>query len=184
MNHSHIYNLISVVVLCPLLACSEQSNETALTKHGSDSIVQTSQGLDDPVNSDIKLDIYKSPTCGCCGKWVEHAEQRGFSLTTHHPPDLNRFKQKHGIASQYQSCHTVVSAKGYVFEGHIPARYIREFLAAPPIDALGLAVPAMPMGSPGMEMNDRFMPYQVLLLKRGGGAQVFAEVNSPTQQYE
>ncbi|MBQ0721485.1 MAG: DUF411 domain-containing protein [Gammaproteobacteria bacterium] len=165
---------VAVLSFILLLACSEQASESS---------AQTPQSVVGPVSNGIAMDIYKSPTCGCCGKWVEHAEQRGISLTTHHPADLNKLKAEHGIAPEYQSCHTVVSAEGYVFEGHIPARFIHAFLAEPPADALGLAVPAMPLGSPGMEMEDRFSPYTVLLLKRDGSTQVFAEVSTPAQQY-
>ena len=70
------------------------------------------------------------------------------------------------------------SSQGYVFEGHIPAKFISRFLASPPKDAIGLTVPAMPVGSPGMEYQDKFMPYQVLLLKNDGSSQVYAQVNS------
>ncbi len=77
-----------------------------------------------------------------------------------------------------------MSAEGYLFEGHVPARYMKQFLASPPADALGLAVPAMPVGSPGMEMGDRFSPYAVLLLKADGSAELFAQVDSPAQQYQ
>ncbi|MGB1058644.1 MAG: DUF411 domain-containing protein, partial [Ketobacter sp.] len=77
-----------------------------------------------------------------------------------------------------------VSKQGFVFEGHIPARYIQQFLANPPEGAFGLAVPAMPVGSPGMEVNERFMPYQVLLLKKDGSTEVFAAVENAAQQYE
>lgn len=137
-----------------------------------------------PAPSGIALDVYKSPSCGCCGLWVDHAEQRGFSVATHHPEDLNQLKFDQGIAPEVQSCHTAVSVEGYVFEGHIPARYIRDFLAKPPAGARGLAVPAMPLGSPGMEMGDRFMPYEVLLLKEDGSTAVYAKVTTPAQQYE
>ena len=137
-----------------------------------------------PAPFDIALDVYKSPTCGCCGKWIEHAEQRGFSVSTHHPENLNQLKVDQGIAPRVQSCHTSVSAEGYVFEGHIPARYIRDFLANPPAGARGLAVPAMPLGSPGMEVKDRFMPYEVLLLQDDGSTAVYAKVTTPGQQYE
>jgi hypothetical protein len=180
---NRIFKLLNLLILLPVMACSEQSGKNPVTETDDGPADQASQTLQAQVNSSIKMDIFKSPTCGCCGKWAEHAEQRGLSLTTHHPEDLNRIKQEHNIGPQYQSCHTVVSAEGYVFEGHIPARYIHEFLAAPPDDAIGLAVPAMPAGSPGMEMGDRFKPYQVLLLKRDGGAQVFAEVRAATEQY-
>lgn len=177
-----MYSLV-LISLLSVMACSEQSSEPVIAQQGGS---ESPAGVTNNVaqaGANIAMDIYKSPTCGCCGKWVEHGEQQGFSLTTHHPADLNKLKAEHGIAPEYQSCHTIVSAEGFVFEGHIPARYIREFLMAPPADARGLAVPGMPVGSPGMEMGDRFMPYQVLLLKRDGSAEVFAEVSTSTQQY-
>ena len=183
MNYRHC--LIGAVLTLSLLACSEQNNEPAIVQTDVVSSVELAaeQSVAQSSSAAITMDIYKSPTCGCCGKWVDHAEDRGFSLTTHHPEDLNKLKLDKGIAAQYQSCHTVVSAEGFVFEGHIPARYIQQFLAAPPADALGLSVPAMPMGSPGMEMGDRFAPYQVLLLKRDGSAEVYAKISSPLEQY-
>ncbi|HAC34497.1 MAG TPA: metal-binding protein [Gammaproteobacteria bacterium] len=131
----------------------------------------------------IAMNVYTSPTCGCCGLWVEHAEQRGFKLSTHYPADLSLFKFEQGIKPELQSCHTAVSAEGYLFEGHVPARYMLEFLANPPAGARGLAVPAMPVGSPGMEVGDRFTPYEVLLLSEDGGTEVFARVTEPGQQY-
>ena len=123
--------------------------------------------------------VYKSPTCGCCKAWVSHLDDAGITTLTRDTADLATLKADKGIAPQYQSCHTAVSEDGYVFEGHIPARYVEQFLAAPPQDALGLAVPGMPVGSPGMEMLGRFSPYQVLLLKRDGSTQVFADINRP-----
>ncbi|MBL4583432.1 MAG: hypothetical protein JKX83_02340 [Pseudomonadales bacterium] len=128
------------------------------------------------------MDIYKSPTCGCCVDWVSHVEQHGFSFTTHHPTNLNQVKSELGIAPQYRSCHTAVTAQGYVFEGHVPARYIKQFMASPPVGARGLAVPNMPVGSPGMEMDKRFEPYQVLLLKSDGSAELYANITHPGQQ--
>lgn len=122
------------------------------------------------------LTIHKSPTCGCCKAWVDHVDEAGFDYSTHDMADLSGLKADKGIAPQYQSCHTAVSEVGYVFEGHVPARYIEQFLAAPPEDALGLTVPGMPVGSPGMEMGDQFSPYQVLLLKRDGSTEVFANI--------
>ena len=131
----------------------------------------------------VALKVYKSPTCGCCGKWIEHAEGYGFDSEIFHPRDLNAVKNEYGIPPRYRSCHTAVSPDGYVFEGHIPAKIVREFLNAPPEDAIGLTVPAMPVGSPGMEVGDNFMPYQVLLLKTGGAIEVFAEVSALSDQY-
>jgi hypothetical protein len=76
-----------------------------------------------------------------------------------------------------------VSSYGYVFEGHIPARYIKQFLEQLPAGAVGLAVPGMPMGSPGMEQGEDFTPYEVLLLMADGTHQVFASVRDPREQY-
>jgi len=109
-------------------------------------------------------------------------EDAGFDTQTHHPADLNQFKSDQGIAPKFQSCHTAVSIEGYVFEGHIPERFVHQFLENPPDDAIGLSVPGMPTGSPGMEMGDEFMPYKVWLLKKDGSAEVLASVNSPDQQ--
>ncbi len=128
------------------------------------------------------LDVYKTATCGCCTGWVEHAELAGLSTTTHHPDNLNEIKESFGISPRVQSCHTSVSQDGYVFEGHIPARYIQEFLAAPPEDALGLAVPGMPLGSPGMEVGNKFTPYEVLLLKSDGATEVYVQVTNAASQ--
>lgn len=130
-----------------------------------------------------KLEVFKSPSCGCCKDWVSHITREGFSAVTRHPSDLNAVKARYAIEPRYQACHTGVSEAGYVFEGHIPARYIAQFLAHPPEDAIGLAVPAMPVGSPGMEAGDRFSPYRVLLLKKDGSSEVYATVDSPGQQY-
>lgn len=126
------------------------------------------------------LTVYKTPTCGCCGKWVAHIEDAGFEVTVREMDDLTSVKRSSGIAPTHQSCHTAVADDGeYVFEGHVPAKYIEAFLADPPEDARGLVVPAMPVGSPGMEYEDRFSPYDVLLLKSDGTYDVYAHVSGP-----
>lgn len=128
------------------------------------------------------LTVYKLPTCGCCHEWVSHLEQEGIATTSRDTEDMNAIKDRYQIEPAYQSCHTAVSQQGYVFEGHIPAGYIQEFLANPPEGAIGLAVPGMPLGSPGMEVGDSFTPYEVLLLKDDGSSEVFASVESASQQ--
>ena len=130
------------------------------------------------------LSVYKSPACGCCRDWISHIAAAGFNTTVYHPADLNRMKADKGIAPFYGSCHTTVSRNGYVFEGHIPAKYIKQFLDNPPGDAIGLAVPAMPVGSPGMEMGEQFFAYQVLLLRKDGSHAVFARVDAQAEQYQ
>jgi hypothetical protein len=129
------------------------------------------------------LNVYKSPTCGCCVAWIEHAENAGFHVTTHHPSDLDALKSQLGVANQHRSCHTAVNKNGYLFEGHVPAKFVQQFLENPPEDAIGLAVPGMPVGSPGMEMNNRFNQYKVILLKKNGDWAPYAEINAPSDQY-
>jgi hypothetical protein len=133
---------------------------------------------------DLVLDVYKSPSCHCCVDWMKHLEQDGIGTRSHHPDDLDAQKAGHGIPEGYTSCHTGVSADGYVFEGHVPAKYIRRFLANPPPDARGLLVPGMPLGSPGMESDDFFMPYKIMLLKKDGSVALYASVGSAAQQFD
>lgn len=126
----------------------------------------------------IVLDVYKDANCGCCNDWLTHADERGFTTRGHNINNLYQFKLSKGIAQENQSCHTAVSSEGYVFEGHVPARYMQRFLSAPPAGAIGLAVPAMPMGSPGMEYQNKFEAYEVLLLMKDGSSTVYAQVNT------
>lgn len=156
--------LILVLVMMGVTACSDNAS----VENKQSSPVQSTE--------QVTLDVYKSPTCECCGRWVSDIDSKGFDATTHHPANMNLVKQKLGIAPQYQSCHTGVSKEGYVFEGHIPADVMQKFLAEKPKDALGLSVPGMPAGSPGMEMGNRYDDYDVLLLKKDGSAQVYARI--------
>jgi hypothetical protein len=109
---------------------------------------------------------------------VRHVEASGFETDVHHPAYLNKLKSDKGISPRYRSCHTAESEDGYVFEGHIPADIIQRFLANPPPNAIGLAVPGMPVGSPGMEMGNRFSPYVIFLLKKDGTSEPFEQVNT------
>jgi len=129
------------------------------------------------------LTVYKSPTCGCCEDWIIHMEGEGFEAAIEHPSRMATVKAQLGIAPEYASCHTGVSKEGYIFEGHVPAKLVRQFLNSPPENALGLAVPRMPVGSPGMEMGERFDPYDVLLLKTDGSSEIYARIETPEQQY-
>ena len=127
-------------------------------------------------NSDNVLLVHKTPTCGCCKMWVEHLKMNGLNANTQDHENLDEIKKMYDIKPQYRSCHTAVSKDGYVFEGHIPSKYITQFLSENHPNAIGLSVPGMPMGSPGMEVGDRFMPYDVLILYKDGSSNVFAEV--------
>lgn len=144
--------------------------------------VQLAKPIVKPVSTAIHLDVFKSETCMCCEKWISNLESKGFHAVAHHPADLNQEKVKRGIAPRYHSCHTAVSTDGYVFEGHIPAAVIKRFLTEKPKGVIGLAVPGMPMGSPGMEMGDHFDPYDVLLLKADGSSSVYAPITQIDQR--
>ena len=126
--------------------------------------------------------VYKSPTCGCCADWVEHIEGAGFQSLVEHPSNLDAIKAQFNIPAQYQSCHTAVHGE-FVFEGHIPVKYIQQFLDNPPAHATGLAVPAMPLGSPGMEAGKRFTPYTIYQLNADGKTTVFAKIARLEEQY-
>jgi hypothetical protein len=132
--------------------------------------------------ADATLDVFKDENCGCCVGWIDHMQEAGFASKINHPRDLNGVKEELGVLPKWQSCHTAVTKGGYVFEGHIPAKYIEQFLASPPEGALGLAVPGMPLGSPGMEMGGRFTPYDVVLMNKDGSSSVFAHVPSAAAQ--
>ena len=119
-----------------------------------------------------KITVYKSPTCGCCTKWVSHLQENGFEVETVDLKDLRMIKSMSGIKPEQASCHTA-KVGDYVVEGHVPADDIKRLLAERP-DARGLTVPGMPKGSPGME-HPNPDHYQVLLLGNDGTTEVFAE---------
>ena len=120
--------------------------------------------------------VHKTPTCGCCKEWVKHAKNHGFNVTTQDHQSLEKIKSMYKITPKYRSCHTTVSSNGFVFEGHIPSKYIEKFLSEDHPNAIGLTVPGMPLGSPGMDFGDRSMPYDVLILFKDGTSKVYAEI--------
>lgn len=119
-----------------------------------------------------EIDVYKSPTCGCCKKWITHLEQSGFKVNSHNVQDVIEYKIKHGVSPELGSCHTAI-VDGYVIEGHVPADDIKRLLKEKP-KAAGLAVPAMPVGSPGMEMGNKKDAYDVILFQRDGSKRVYS----------
>ncbi|MEO7219317.1 MAG: DUF411 domain-containing protein [Gemmatimonadaceae bacterium] len=117
------------------------------------------------------IKVYKDANCGCCNKWVEHLASNGFKVETMDMPDLSLLKQKHGVTAELQSCHTAI-VDGYVVEGHVPADVIRKMLKERPSIA-GLAVPGMPIGSPGMEGGTKER-YDVLTFDRAGRTTIYS----------
>ena len=131
----------------------------------------------------LELLVYKTPTCGCCKKWISHIENEDIVAYSKNYPNIDFIKNKFGIKPNYRSCHTAISKEGFIFEGHVPAKFIHQFLSEQHKNAIGLSVPAMPVGSPGMEMDGRFMPYHVLILFSDGSNKVYAKVNSYEEQF-
>lgn len=122
-----------------------------------------------------EVEVYKSPTCGCCNDWIKHLEANGFRVTATNVPDSRHYRARFGMPHKLGSCHTALVG-GYVVEGHVPAREIKRLLRERP-KALGLSVPGMPVGSPGMdgpEYAGHVDPYDVLLVMADGSASVFA----------
>ncbi|RED16662.1 DUF411 domain-containing protein [Parasphingopyxis lamellibrachiae] len=135
------------VVPAALMACSAQATPTEIVVH-------------------------KSPSCGCCNLWIDHVRAAGFQVRAVDVADTTPIATRLGVPANLRSCHTA-EIGGYVIEGHVPAREIRRLLTERS-DAAGLAVPGMPLGSPGMEMGDRRENYDVILFDRAGGTRIFA----------
>lgn len=115
--------------------------------------------------------VYKSPSCGCCGKWVEHIEANGFAVEVRDLENMAPIKQRYKVTSALQSCHTAV-IEGYVIEGHVPASDVKRLLAEKP-KVVGLTIPGMPQSAPGMDLTP-FVAYEVLAFDDKGSAKVFA----------
>ena len=118
------------------------------------------------------LVVYKTESCGCCLGWVRHMEAAGFRVEVHNEKNLDPIKRALGVPANLESCHTAKIGRYYV-EGHVPAEDVKRLLAERP-NALGIAVPKMPIGSPGMEQGNRVEPYDVLLVQRNGKSTVYA----------
>lgn len=127
----------------------------------------------DPVDAAPgEIVVYKSPTCGCCKEWVAHLRDFGFKVSVNDKGDMDPVKAKYKVPYEMESCHTAV-VDGYVLEGHVPALDIRRLLEKKP-NVTGIAVPGMPIGSPGMEQGGQREPYKVLTFG-GSGVRTFAQ---------
>jgi hypothetical protein len=120
----------------------------------------------------VAITVYKDPGCGCCNAWITHLEANGFAVTAHDVRAMAEIKANLGVPSALHSCHTA-AVGGYAIEGHVPADLIHRLLRARP-KVVGLAVPGMPMGSPGME-GPRKDPYDVVTFDAKGRTSVFAK---------
>ncbi len=164
-----------VVTFVTFILVSSCSNEEALANTTSNQTIKPQA---------ISLEVYKSPTCGCCKKWVNHINQQGFATKVTEFHDVASIKDTLGIKPNLRSCHTAISSQGYAFEGHIPAKFIKQFLKENhSTDVIGLSVPGMPLGSPGMQVGDSFQPYSILLLKTDGSYEIYQNVKVYEEQF-
>lgn len=116
--------------------------------------------------------MYKNPGCQCCTRWAAHMEQAGFTVVEQPTQQIAAVKKNHKVPYELASCHTAI-VDGYVIEGHVPVKEVKKLLRERP-DVVGLAVPGMPVGSPGMEQGSRTEPYKVVLFGGPEGPTVYA----------
>ncbi|MGB2784798.1 DUF411 domain-containing protein [Psychrobacter sp.] len=195
-----LHGAVVLLAVTSLFACSQSDSsvsDASATLEPTQNVAATSKTAEPnaknipmmtaSVNStdllkNVSATVYKDPHCGCCKEWISHAEDNGLSATAHDVEDMSVVKERYSVPNEMQSCHTIVTADDYVFEGHVPAKYMAQFLENPPAQAIGLAVPGMPMGSPGMEHQNQFDPYQVMQLNKDGTTEVYANIDSVEQQ--
>ncbi len=122
------------------------------------------------------VDVWKDPFCGCCSKWIEQMKAAGFEMRVHDTNALGKIKTRHGVPNRLRSCHTA-KIGGYIVEGHVPIADVERLLHQKP-KVVGISVPGMPIGSPGMEVPDgEKQPYEVLTFDRQDKTNVFAKHN-------
>jgi hypothetical protein len=150
-----------------LIGCGPSADRSPPSK-------QTASGMDAAAGSQtLKMAIYRDPSCGCCEAWAEIARKAGYEVTVIDDPDMAVVKQRLGVPSQLASCHTAVLGD-YVVEGHVPLEEVARLLRERPSDIKGIAVPGMPIGSPGMEVPDGTRePFQVIAFDAVGNTSVY-----------
>ena len=163
-------------ILLSLAACSQGAATTAPSGDVAPSISVTPNSVPEPAPTVAHLSrmvVHKTPWCGCCGAWVEHMEHAGFEVEIHDMEDLGPVKERLGVPHAKGSCHTT-EIGGYMVEGHVPAEDIKRLLREKP-DALGLVLPGMPVGSPGMGApHGHRESFTVELVRRDGTTEPFS----------
>ena len=180
-------NVLLLLVLVVFAACSASTPASTIEAVDKDQAADTSELSGDEIAQETEVSeaetsalpvvtVYKSPTCGCCNAWVEHMEEVGFVVDAFDTNDLPTVKADNHVPSQLQSCHTAI-VDGYVIEGHVPAEDIRQLLAERPA-VTGLAVPGMPINSPGMEIEGQSgQPFDVIAFDQEGNTELFNRHN-------
>lgn len=163
---------LAIAMAFAAVACSRQSEPAPEASNLSVSVPQRAEAPAKASATLATIKVYKTPTCGCCKAWVQHLEENGFKVEVMDMPDLSSVKAKYGVKPEMQACHTAV-VNNYVVEGHVPADLILKMINEKPAIA-GLAVPGMPMGSPGMEAGGAKESYAVLSFDSTGKSSVYA----------
>ena len=160
MTKRRIFTTVGIALAALTVGAALPRHKEQVTSHRS------------PVTA-VSVVVYKDPNCGCCKVWIEHLRKHGFEVTSHDTPNMNEPKATGGVPAKLHSCHTAF-VNGYVVEGHVPAADIQRMLTEKPKIA-GIAVPGMPIGSPGMEVGNRVDKYDVVAFNRDGSTRVFAK---------
>jgi hypothetical protein len=160
----YIGSIVGLLVAVLLAGCAAPANEQAAAEQTTGE-----QSIRDMV-------VYSSPTCGCCGDWVGYVEQHGYTVAVENVQDITIVKEEHNIPQRAWSCHTAL-VDGYVVEGHVPIEDIERLLSERP-DVAGIAVPGMPVGSPGMEIDGAEpQPFVVVTFDAAGNTEVYSTHN-------
>ena len=161
---SFITVLVAAILFWPSSDAEEPLTTAATSMESSQPMMQAPEGA-------ISVTMYKNEGCMCCTRWAEHMNKEGFYVTEEITRQLGAIKSEQGITNELASCHTAM-IDGYVVEGHVPPADVQRLLEERP-DAIGLSVPGMPEGSPGME-GPNPNPYDVLLINSDGSTSVFS----------
>lgn len=165
---------VSALSLTALAIMALSATQLVASNNGSTSATEQAS-----VPTDQTLTVFASPSCGCCGDWVEHMRQAGFEAEKREVSNINRVKQEAGLPRSLASCHTAFIG-GYLIEGHVPASDVKRLLREQPA-AAGLSVPRMPMGAPGMVIEGRGRDaFDVILFRQNGDQEVFEHYPAQT----
>jgi hypothetical protein len=175
-SNAHLRRLALLLALAVSAACNRAGGADTAPQNDTPagaSAPQATQAAAQPEKGPpVRMVVYKTSTCGCCRSWVDHVQAAGFQVEVHDMPDVAPVKNEHGLPQHLASCHTAL-VDGYVIEGHVPADVIRRLLSERP-QVAGIAVPGMPVGSPGMEVpGGRKDPYDVIAFARDGKVSVY-----------
>lgn len=127
---------------------------------------------EEDAEGNLQIEVYRSPSCGCCSKWLAHLRENQFDVKDFVANDVQAIKDKYGVSKNMASCHTAI-VNGYVVEGHVPADDIKKMLSLKP-EIIGISVPGMPVGTPGMEMGAKKDSYEVISFDKQGKNKVFS----------